>query len=148
MAQKKKQPKKKSKSKSTSKTRSRGGKPRAAKKSAKLKSRSRKAAAKPTRRTRKRKPAVNAEAEIKREFRGRNRTSVRTSPPQSSEDIESLSRAEGADSESVDELVDEGNAFEAGVVAGVEEADDSDEREVHTREVPEDDVPQEYLDED
>ena len=55
---------------------------------------------------------------------------------------------EGADSESVDELIDEGNAFEAGVVSGVEEAGNEDGREVHTREVPEDDVPGEYLDED
>jgi hypothetical protein len=30
----------------------------------------------------------------------------------------------------------------------VEEADNADEREVRTREVPEDDVPQEYLDEE
>ena len=63
-------------------------------------------------------------------------------------DLEGLSRAEQADSESVDELVEEGNAFEAGAVAGVEEADDEDTREVHTREVPEDDVPEEYLDQD
>ena len=47
-----------------------------------------------------------------------------------------------------DELVEEGNVFEAGAVAGVEHADDSDEREVHTHEVPEDDVPEEYLDND
>ncbi|HEV3513907.1 MAG TPA: hypothetical protein VGS05_19525 [Candidatus Sulfotelmatobacter sp.] len=63
-------------------------------------------------------------------------------------DLEGLSRAEQADSESVDELVEEGNAFEAGAVAGVEEADDQDTREVHTHEVPEDDVPDEYLDKD
>ena len=44
--------------------------------------------------------------------------------------------------------MDEGNAFEAGVVTGVEEADERDESEVHTHEVPEDDVPGEYLDED
>lgn len=69
-------------------------------------------------------------------------------PPRESEDFEGLSRAEQADSESVDELVEEGNAFEAGAVAGVEEADSSDEREVHTHEVPEDDVPEEYLDKD
>src|SRR5579862_6140714 len=62
-------------------------------------------------------------------------------------DLQGLSVAEGADSESVEELVDEGNAFEAGVVEGVEEAGD-DEREVHTHEVPEDDVPEEYLDKD
>ena len=63
-------------------------------------------------------------------------------------DLQGLSRVEEADSESVDELVEEGNAFEAGAVAGVEEADDEDTREVHTHEVPEDDVPEEYLDKD
>jgi hypothetical protein len=59
-----------------------------------------------------------------------------------------LSRAAQADSESVDELISEGNPFEAEAVAGVEDADNSDQREVHTREVPEDDVPDEYLDKD
>ena len=34
------------------------------------------------------------------------------------------------------------------MVEGVEDAGDQDEREVRTREVPEDDVPGEYLDED
>jgi hypothetical protein len=60
-------------------------------------------------------------------------------------DLQGLSNVERADSESVDELIDEGNAFEAGVISGVEEADDQDGREVRTREVPEDDVPGEYL---
>jgi hypothetical protein len=50
-----------------------------------------------------------------------------------------------ADSESVEELVDEGNAFEADAVLGVEDAKDPDVSEVRTREVPEDDVPPEYL---
>src|SRR5215831_6109662 len=50
-------------------------------------------------------------------------------------DLQGLSRAEEADSESVDELVEEGNLFEAGAVAGVEEAGNADEREVHTHEV-------------
>ncbi|HEX6502869.1 MAG TPA: hypothetical protein VF011_06440 [Terriglobales bacterium] len=67
---------------------------------------------------------------------------------QQSGDLQGLSRAEQADSESVDELIEEGNAFEADVVAGVEAADNADQREVHTREVPEDDVPEEYLDKD
>lgn len=57
-----------------------------------------------------------------------------------------LSNTAGADSESVDELLDEGNAFEAGVVSGVERADNSEGKEVRTKEVPEDDVPDEYLD--
>ncbi len=61
-------------------------------------------------------------------------------------DLQGLSNVQGADSESVDELLEEGNAFEADAVAGVEEAGDADEREVHTHEVPEDDVPEEYLD--
>jgi hypothetical protein len=60
-------------------------------------------------------------------------------------DTEGLSRAEVADSESVEELVEEGQAFEADVIDAVENAPDG---EVRTREVPEDDVPQEYLDED
>lgn len=63
-------------------------------------------------------------------------------------DLEGLSRVEQADSESVDELVEEGNVREAGAVAGVEEADERETREVHTHEVPEDDVPDEYLDQD
>src|SRR5207244_7567256 len=62
-------------------------------------------------------------------------------------DLQGLSTRAGADSESVDELIEEGNALEADVVAGVEAADNADEREVHTHEVPEDDVPGEYLDE-
>lgn len=63
-------------------------------------------------------------------------------------DLQGLSALEHSDSESVDELLEEGNAFEAGVVHGVEAAEDADEREVHTHEVPEDDVPEEYLDKD
>jgi hypothetical protein len=63
-------------------------------------------------------------------------------------DIEGIPREELADSESVEELLEEGQAFEAGIVEGVENAPDADEGEVRTREVPEDDVPQEYLDKD
>jgi len=63
-------------------------------------------------------------------------------------DSQGLSNVERADSESVGELLEEGNTFEAGVVKGVEQADDADEKEVRTREFPEDDVPEEYLDKD
>ncbi len=63
-------------------------------------------------------------------------------------DIEGLSEDEIADSESVEELVEEGQAFEAGIISGVENAPDADQGEVRTRQVPVDDVPQEYLDED
>ncbi|MGC2399598.1 MAG: hypothetical protein WA510_07440 [Acidobacteriaceae bacterium] len=63
-------------------------------------------------------------------------------------DLQGLSGIEGADSESVDELLEEGNAFEADVVLGVENAGTEEGREVRTHEVPEDDVPGEYLDKD
>jgi hypothetical protein len=63
-------------------------------------------------------------------------------------DTEGLSEEESVDSESVEELVEEGQAFEAGVISGVENAPDADQGEVRTRQVPVDDVPQEYLDED
>jgi len=63
-------------------------------------------------------------------------------------DIQQIRDSAGADSESVEELVEEGNAFEAGIVSGVENARDADAGEVRTREVPEDDVPEEYLNDD
>jgi hypothetical protein len=61
-------------------------------------------------------------------------------------DFGGASGVEGANSESVDELLEEGQAFEAGIVRGVESADDEVEQEVHTHEVPQDDVPGEYDD--
>jgi len=61
-------------------------------------------------------------------------------------DLQGLSNIEGADSESVSELIEQGNAFEADAVSGVEHAGDTDEKEVRTHEVPQDDVPGEYLD--
>lgn len=68
-------------------------------------------------------------------------------PGEQAGDLQGLSDSERANSESVDELIEDGNAFEAGVVEGVQEAENS-ESEVRSREVPEDDVPQEYLDEE
>ena len=59
-------------------------------------------------------------------------------------DTQGLSKRETADSESVEELVDEGQDYEAEVISGVENALDPDESEVTTKEVPEDDVPPEY----
>jgi hypothetical protein len=61
-------------------------------------------------------------------------------------DIEGLRKVARANSESVEELAEEGQSFEADVVAGVEEAEDAEESEVVTHEVPEDDVPSEYDD--
>jgi len=63
-------------------------------------------------------------------------------------DLQGLSGRERANSESVDELLEEGNSFEAEFVKGVEDAGDEDEAEVHTHEVLADDVPEEYLDKD
>lgn len=63
-------------------------------------------------------------------------------------DTQGLSRREYSDSESVEELMEEGQYLEAEAVGGVEDAPDADEGEVRTREVPEDDVPEEYLDRD
>lgn len=63
-------------------------------------------------------------------------------------DIQQLPDSAEADSQSVDELVEEGNAFEADVIEGVENAEDPDVSEVKTHEVPEDDVPGEYQDDD
>jgi hypothetical protein len=60
-------------------------------------------------------------------------------------DTQGLSDVAGADSESVLELIEEGQSFEAEVISGVENAPDPDVAEVHTRQVPEDDVPSEYL---
>jgi hypothetical protein len=78
------------------------------------------------------------------ELRGRKRAA--RSAGQSG-DIQGLSGAAAADSESVEELLEEGQAFEAGVVSGVEDAD-AGQGEVRTKEVLEDDVPLEYLDKD
>src|SRR3954468_11125944 len=128
MAKKKKSTKKRTRaSRTTSASR---------KKSAKAKK-----ATKPKRRTAKKKAAAR-----------RSAPALRTARPsraaQRGGDYQGASRAERADSESVEELLEEGNTFEAGAVAGVEAADDEDEQEVRTHEVPEDDVPGEYRDED
>ena len=63
-------------------------------------------------------------------------------------DAQGLSELDDVSSESVEELVSEGQAFEAGLVSGVEDAPTPDRSEIKTREVPEDDVPSEYDDQD
>lgn len=62
-------------------------------------------------------------------------------------DTQGLSDTEN-DSESVSELVEEGQYFEAGIVSGVENAPDADVSEVRVHQVREDDVPPEYLEND
>src|ERR1044071_10168495 len=59
-------------------------------------------------------------------------------------DLQGLSDTPDAVNESVAELVEEGQSFEAALVEGVENAPNADEKEVFTREAPEDDVPAEY----
>jgi len=92
---------------------------------------------------------------LKKQVRGKSQSvdamafaleGLRARSGEQSGDLQGLSSVEGADSESVDELLEEGNAFEADVVKGVEDAEDADEGEVRTHEVPQDDVPDEYLD--
>jgi hypothetical protein len=60
-------------------------------------------------------------------------------------DVQGLRSAALGDSESVEELVEDGQAFEAEAISGVENAPDPDEGEIRTRQVPQDDVPPEYL---
>lgn len=63
-------------------------------------------------------------------------------------DTQGLSDVAEAGPSSVEELVEEGNSFEAQVIDGIENAPDPDVTEVHTRQVPEDDVPTEYIGQD
>jgi hypothetical protein len=63
-------------------------------------------------------------------------------------DIQGISSRSGTDSESVKELLEEGQTFEAEAVSGVENAADPDVSEVVTHQFPEDDVPEEYQDPD
>src|SRR5579863_6295675 len=60
-------------------------------------------------------------------------------------DLQGISSVEDVDSESADELLEEGQSFEAGIISGVERAGD-EVSEVVTHEVLEDDVPREYDD--
>ena len=61
-------------------------------------------------------------------------------------DVQGLEQDESVDTESVEELAEEGQGFEAAFVEGVENAPDPDEAEVTTSETSEEDVPSEYLD--
>ena len=63
-------------------------------------------------------------------------------------DLQGLSDTEAVDSESVTELLEEGQSFEAEVVEGIEDAPDPDVAEVTTSQVSEDDVPPEYWGDD
>ena len=62
--------------------------------------------------------------------------------------MQGLSRKAVVDSESVEELLEEGQTIEAAAISGVEDALDPDQAELHTRQVPEDNVPEEYTEDD
>jgi hypothetical protein len=102
---------------------------------------------KPIRRKRK-KTGTRAKQEITNPIESRGRRGLGSATGGQSGDTQGLSRNEDADSESVEELAEEGQYFEAEAVSGVENAKDPDESEVTTSEVPEDDVPLEYRDRD
>src|ERR1035437_8183582 len=124
------------------------------KKSAKKKPALKKAAVKTTKALGKKTTGAKTPAALRTGVRGKNQSvdteafaleGQRARGGQSG-DLQGLSNIEGADSESVAELIEEGKAFEADAVTGVEHAGDTDEKEVRTHEVPQDDVPGEYLD--
>jgi hypothetical protein len=130
-------------------------KPVAKKKTAAKKTVTKKVAAK--------KPVAKKKAPAKKKSAGRKSASRQSSPtpisissrrglgPESggqSGDTQGLSRRENVDSESVEELMEEGQYMEAEAVSGVENAPDADEGEVRTKQFSEDDVPEEYTDQD
>ena len=94
-------------------------------------------------RVRRRRPVAASPAAQVTGARGRRPTLLSAGQ---SGDLQALHRRHSVDSESVGELLSEGQAFEAEAVSGVENARDPDQGEVRTSEVPEDDVPEEYHD--
>jgi hypothetical protein len=97
---------------------------------------------------RKKKPVRRAPAEVSNPVVSPNRRGLGPGAGGQSGDNQGLSRRELADSESVEELSEEGQEYEAEVISGVENARDPDQGEVTTKEVPEDDVPSEYDEQD
>ena len=158
MATKKKSKKKAMKSKRTARARITPAKARAKKKSAAKKASLKKPATKARAKAKGAKAkAIGRKAAATSDRQGRSKSRRREvvrlpgERPDSRSggqagDLQGLSNSQGSDSESVRELLEEGNAMEAEVVKGVEEAGERSDREVRTHEVPEDDVPGEYLD--
>jgi hypothetical protein len=105
----------------------------------------------------KKKKAAGKPKPLKRAQKGRANTGElvsyetrerRASSGGQSGDTQGIAVNPDVDSESVEQLLEEGQAYEAEVISGVENAPDPDQSEVHTREVPEDDVPEEYREKD
>src|SRR5271156_4547591 len=97
---------------------------------------------------RKKKSAPRTPAEVSNPIISPSRRGLGPGAGGQSGDNQGLSRKESADSESVEELSEEGQEYEAEVISGVENARDPDQGEVTAKEVPEDDVPSEYDDQD
>jgi hypothetical protein len=95
---------------------------------------------------RKKQSAPRTPAEVSNPIVSLNRRGLGPGAGGQSGDNQGLSRKESADSESVEELTEEGQDYEAEVVSGVQNARDPDQGEVTTKEVLEDDVPSEYDD--
>jgi hypothetical protein len=95
---------------------------------------------------RKKRSSTRTSAEVSNPILSPNRRGLGPGAGGQSGDNQGLSRKESADSESVEELTEEGQDYEAEVVSGVQNARDPDQGEVTTKEVPEDDVPTEYDD--
>ena len=100
--------------------------------------------------TRKKSPAKKAtrRAEVINPVTPSGRRGLGADSGGQSGDTQGLSRRSYDDSESVEELMEEGQYMEAEAVSGVENAPDADQGEVRTRQFPEDDVPEEYQNED
>jgi hypothetical protein len=93
---------------------------------------------------RKNKPAPRTPAEVSNPIFSPSGRGLGPGAGGQSGDNQGLSRKEFAGSESVEELAEEGQDYEAEVVSGVQNARDPDQGEVTTKEVSEDDVPSEY----
>jgi len=102
-------------------------------------------------------PVACEQEGMKRQIHKETRTYAVTSTGEQSQqadtagqsgDTQGLSDVAETGSESVVELMEEGQSFEAEAIGGVEDAPDADVAEVHTRQFREDDVPAEYLERD
>src|SRR5688572_12549352 len=78
----------------------------------------------------------------------RSRSGIRPASAGQSGDVQGVSRKQVVDSESVEELLEEGQTYEAEAVSGVEDALDPDLSEGETHAVLVDDVHDDYDDED
>jgi hypothetical protein len=119
-------------------------KPMQKKKPAAKKASSKKKSAPKRKPIRRKKIRARQKAELTNTVGIRGRRGLGSASGGQSGDTQGLSRKENSDSESVEELTEEGQSFEAEAVSGVENAKDPDQGEVTTTEVPEDDVPPEY----